>query len=59
MFTRRLQRGVFSLETELLIYMSQERELTHKEPISIFWIVIGLLAMIACMIGIERMVPRF
>ena len=39
--------------------MSQERELTQKEPVSVLWIVIGLLVMIASMIGIERMIPRY
>jgi hypothetical protein len=39
--------------------MSQERELTQKEPVSMLWIVIGMLIMIACMIGIERLVPRY
>jgi hypothetical protein len=39
--------------------MSQERELTQKEPVSVLWIVIGLVVMIAAMIGIERMIPRY
>jgi hypothetical protein len=39
--------------------MSYDRELTHKEPLSVLWIIIGLVFMIGCMIGIERLIPRY
>lgn len=38
---------------------SRIETVSHKEPIAMLWIVIGLLAMAACMIGIERLVPRY
>jgi hypothetical protein len=31
----------------------------QKEPIAMFWIIIGLIVSVFCMIGIERMVPRY
>ena len=31
----------------------------QKEPIALLWIIIGLLASVAVMIGIERLVPRY
>jgi hypothetical protein len=30
-----------------------------KEPVAILWIIVGLLASIAAMVGIERLVPRY
>ena len=30
-----------------------------KEPVAILWIIVGLVASIAAMIGIERLVPRY
>ena len=39
--------------------MSRLRELTQKEPVSMFWVIVGMLVMIASMIGIERMIPRY
>ena len=30
-----------------------------KEPIQMFWVIMGLLFIIASVIGIERMVPRY
>jgi hypothetical protein len=39
--------------------MARERELTQKEPVALFWIIIGSILMIASMIGIERMIPRY
>jgi len=29
-----------------------------KEPVALLWIIVGLLASVAAMIGIERLVPR-
>ena len=34
-------------------------EVAQKEPISMFWIIIGLVVAVGCMIGIERMIPRY
>jgi hypothetical protein len=31
----------------------------QKEPIALLWIIIGLLAALGCMIGIERLVVRY
>jgi len=31
----------------------------QKEPIQLLWIIIGLLAAVGVMIGIERLVPRY
>jgi hypothetical protein len=41
--------------------MSKEKTVIHaqKEPIAMFWIIIGLLISIAAMIGIERLVERY
>jgi len=36
----------------------KDREIIAKEPVSLLWVIIGLLFMIACMIGIERLIPR-
>ena len=36
-----------------------ERRPTQKEPAALLWIIIGLLAAVAVMIGIEHMVPRY
>ncbi len=30
----------------------------QKDPIALFWIVIGMVMMIAAMIGMERVIPR-
>ena len=30
-----------------------------KEPVAILWIIVGLVASVAVMIGIERLVPRY
>jgi hypothetical protein len=30
-----------------------------KEPVAILWIIIGLVASVAVMVGIERLVPRY
>jgi hypothetical protein len=30
-----------------------------KEPVAILWIIVGLVASVAAMIGIERLVPRY
>jgi hypothetical protein len=30
-----------------------------KEPVALLWIVIGLVASVAVMVGIERLVPRY
>ena len=35
------------------------KEVAQKEPVTMFWIIIGLIVSVACMIGIERMVPRY
>jgi len=39
--------------------MFKDREVISKEPITLLWIIIGLLIIIACAIGIERLVPRY
>ena len=31
----------------------------QKEPVAMFWIIIGLIVSVACMIGIERAIPRY
>jgi hypothetical protein len=38
---------------------SKIETVSHKEPFAMLWIIIGLLAMAACMIGIERFVERY
>jgi len=38
---------------------SKIETVSHKEPIAMLWIIIGCLFMAACMIGIERLVPRY
>ena len=30
-----------------------------KEPVAILWIIVGLVASVAAMFGIERLVPRY
>jgi hypothetical protein len=30
-----------------------------KEPVALLWIIVGLVASVAVMIGIERLVPRY
>jgi hypothetical protein len=30
-----------------------------KEPVALLWIIVGLLASVLAMIGIERLVPRY
>ncbi|MEO5935727.1 MAG: hypothetical protein ABIP81_00790 [Terriglobales bacterium] len=40
--------------------MSNEKiPVAQKEPIALLWIIIGLVASIAAMIGIERLVERY
>ena len=39
--------------------MPQEKSPAAKEPTALFWILIGLLGAIGCMIGIERLVGRY
>jgi len=38
---------------------SKIETVSHKEPIAMIWIIFGLLFMAACMIGIERLIPRY
>jgi hypothetical protein len=39
--------------------MARFRNLSQKEPVALLWVVIGCLIMLAWMIGIERLVPRY
>lgn len=40
--------------------MSQSQsKAAQKEPVTLLWIIVGLLAAVACMIGIERLIPRY
>ena len=37
----------------------EHRPVQQKEPAALLWIIVGLLAAVGCMIGIERMIPRY
>ena len=38
---------------------STTKAAAQKEPVAMFWIIIGLLLSVAAMIGIERLIPRY
>ena len=34
-------------------------KVAQKEPVALIWIIVGLFAAVACMVGIERMITRY